>query len=263
MFIAAGFPPEHAAPPAQPDEPQESAQRRTAGSNRQLAIGWVWSMPIQAIEQNAKIEQDAQNRRRAPRTRHDPGVPAKILRSVPRASTVAIQAVDGTIALYDIYVIKEGRRTWIGSRRTPEQCQEAFEAYFGLKSPRERAASNPIIRSLTPSKCEAPEHDKFDTVEGALDGCRKTTLCARQFRQRKTTMALEITVGPSQLALHQGSSVLITEDDGQIFWPSDKGLYFFDTRLISSWQLYANGVPFYEGGRERGPSGPAPQWGGG
>jgi glycogen debranching enzyme len=54
-------------------------------------------------------------------------------------------------------------------------------------------------------------------------------------------MALEISVGPSQLALHQGNSVLITERDGQIPWPSDKGLYFFDTRLISSWSIYANG----------------------
>jgi glycogen debranching enzyme len=54
-------------------------------------------------------------------------------------------------------------------------------------------------------------------------------------------MALEITVGPSQLALHQGNSVLITNRDGQIPFPSDKGLYFFDTRLISSWSIYANG----------------------
>src|SRR5712692_6871450 len=57
-------------------------------------------------------------------------------------------------------------------------------------------------------------------------------------------MALEISVGPSQLALHQGNSVLITNRDGQISWPSDKGLYFFDTRLISSWSIYANGEPW-------------------
>jgi glycogen debranching enzyme-like protein len=34
---------------------------------------------------------------------------------------------------------------------------------------------------------------------------------------------------------------MITDRDGQIPWPSDKGLYFFDTRLISSWSIYANG----------------------
>jgi glycogen debranching enzyme len=32
--------------------------------------------------------------------------------------------------------------------------------------------------------------------------------------------------------------------DGQINWPSDKGLYFRDTRLISNWSIYANGEPW-------------------
>jgi hypothetical protein len=50
--------------------------------------------------------------------------------------TVAIHAADGTIFLYDIYVVEEGRRIWIGSRRTLAQCQDAFEAHCGFKSPR-------------------------------------------------------------------------------------------------------------------------------
>jgi len=54
-------------------------------------------------------------------------------------------------------------------------------------------------------------------------------------------VALEIKVGPPQIAIHHGHSVLLTEPDGRILWPSDKGLYFLDTRLISSWHLYANG----------------------
>jgi glycogen debranching enzyme len=37
-------------------------------------------------------------------------------------------------------------------------------------------------------------------------------------------------------------TVLVTESDGHIKWPSDKGLYFFDTRLISAWSVYANGA---------------------
>ena len=57
-------------------------------------------------------------------------------------------------------------------------------------------------------------------------------------------MSLEITVGPPRLAINQGHSVLITDPDGQIPWPSDKGLYFFDTRIISSWHIYANGEPW-------------------
>jgi len=46
---------------------------------------------------------------------------------------------------------------------------------------------------------------------------------------------------PTADLLHQGHTVLISEQDGQINWPSDKGLYFFDTRVIRSWAVYANG----------------------
>ena len=54
-------------------------------------------------------------------------------------------------------------------------------------------------------------------------------------------MALEISVGPPRLAINQGHSLLITDQDGQINWPTDKGLYSADTRLISAWRIYANG----------------------
>ncbi len=52
---------------------------------------------------------------------------------------------------------------------------------------------------------------------------------------------LEVKVGPPQIAIHDGYAVLVTEPDGQINWPTDKGLYFRDTRLISGWCIYANG----------------------
>ncbi len=55
-------------------------------------------------------------------------------------------------------------------------------------------------------------------------------------------MSLEIKVGPPQLAIHEGNTVLITEPDGQVPWPTVMGLYFLDTRMISAWLLYANGV---------------------
>jgi glycogen debranching enzyme len=57
-------------------------------------------------------------------------------------------------------------------------------------------------------------------------------------------MAFKVQVGPPQIAIHQGQTVLVTEQDGQISWPSDKGLYFLDTRIISSWSIYANGQPW-------------------
>jgi hypothetical protein len=57
-------------------------------------------------------------------------------------------------------------------------------------------------------------------------------------------MALEITVGPPRLAINQGYGVLITDPDGQIPWPTDKGFYHSDTRIISSWHIFADGEPW-------------------
>src|ERR1700746_504877 len=57
-------------------------------------------------------------------------------------------------------------------------------------------------------------------------------------------MALKVQVGPPQISIHQGQTVLISEQDGQINWPSEKGLYFLDTRIISSWSVYTNGEPW-------------------
>jgi glycogen debranching enzyme len=54
-------------------------------------------------------------------------------------------------------------------------------------------------------------------------------------------MVFKVQVGPPQIAIHQGQTVLISEPDGQINWPSEKGLYFLDTRIISNWAIYANG----------------------
>ena len=57
-------------------------------------------------------------------------------------------------------------------------------------------------------------------------------------------MAFKVQVGPAQIAIHQGQTVLVTEPDGQVGWPSTRGLYFRDTRLISAWAIYANGEPW-------------------
>jgi glycogen debranching enzyme len=57
-------------------------------------------------------------------------------------------------------------------------------------------------------------------------------------------MTVKVQVGPPQIAIHQGQTVLISEEDGQINWPSEKGLYFLDTRVVSSWMIYANGEPW-------------------
>jgi glycogen debranching enzyme len=59
--------------------------------------------------------------------------------------------------------------------------------------------------------------------------------------ERIVRMAVKVQVGPDQIAIHQGQTVLVTEPDGQINWPSNRGLYFRDTRVISAWAIYANG----------------------
>jgi hypothetical protein len=55
-------------------------------------------------------------------------------------------------------------------------------------------------------------------------------------------MTLEIKVGPPQLTVHQGYTVMVSDPDGQILTEGQKGLYFLDTRLISSWAIFADGV---------------------
>lgn len=57
-------------------------------------------------------------------------------------------------------------------------------------------------------------------------------------------MALEIAVGPQKLVLNQGGNFAVTDQDGQINWPTDKGVYYSDTRIISSWRIYADGEPW-------------------
>jgi hypothetical protein len=57
-------------------------------------------------------------------------------------------------------------------------------------------------------------------------------------------MPFKVRVGPQQVSIHHGQTILVSEADGQINWPSEKGLYFFDTRIVSSWTIYANGEPW-------------------
>ncbi|HEY1427576.1 MAG TPA: glycogen debranching N-terminal domain-containing protein [Caulobacteraceae bacterium] len=54
-------------------------------------------------------------------------------------------------------------------------------------------------------------------------------------------MPPEIAVGPQRLVLNQGHSFMVSEQNGEIAWPTDQGFYFADTRLLSSWRIYANG----------------------
>src|ERR1700740_1231501 len=74
--------------------------------------------------------------------------------------------------------------------------------------------------------------------------CHAIEKTARVTTWRLQLMPFKVQVGPPQIAIHQAMTVLVSESDGQIRWPSDKGLYFFDTRVISAWSVYANGTPW-------------------
>ena len=54
------------------------------------------------------------------------------------------------------------------------------------------------------------------------------------------TMPFKVEVGPPQIAISHGQTVLITDLDGQFHWPSERGLFFLDTRVLSSWAVSAN-----------------------
>jgi glycogen debranching enzyme len=54
----------------------------------------------------------------------------------------------------------------------------------------------------------------------------------------------DITVGPPVVTISDGFTVLVTEPDGGIRTGSDKGLFFRDTRLISSYEIMINGDPW-------------------
>jgi len=55
-------------------------------------------------------------------------------------------------------------------------------------------------------------------------------------------MSFKVQVGPPQIAIHHAQTVLVTEPNGEMTWPSDRGLYLRDTRLIGAWSVEANGV---------------------
>jgi glycogen debranching enzyme len=57
-------------------------------------------------------------------------------------------------------------------------------------------------------------------------------------------MSLEIQVGTPHLVIHQGETVWLADPDGQVSPDTERGLLFRDTRLISVWQLSANGAPW-------------------
>jgi hypothetical protein len=61
-------------------------------------------------------------------------------------------------------------------------------------------------------------------------GDRVLSLCPigrRGCQGSGNAMPFKVQIGPPQISIHHGQTILITEPDGQINWPSEGGLYFF------------------------------------
>jgi glycogen debranching enzyme len=54
-------------------------------------------------------------------------------------------------------------------------------------------------------------------------------------------MPFEISVGPPVLTINQGNTILVTDLDGSIKTDTEMGLYSFDTRLVSHYEVRSNG----------------------
>lgn len=57
-------------------------------------------------------------------------------------------------------------------------------------------------------------------------------------------MPLEVSVGPPVLTINQGSTFMVTEQDGQISSDRELGVFANDTRFVSYYASYANGQPW-------------------
>jgi len=54
-------------------------------------------------------------------------------------------------------------------------------------------------------------------------------------------MPVTISVGPPEVTINQGSTFMVTAEDGQILADSDQGVFADDTRFVSHYAMFANG----------------------
>src|ERR1700730_8246333 len=67
-----------------------------------------------------------------------------------------------------------------------------------------------------------------------------------KFRREKGDLAMpvEITVGPPVLTINQGNTFMVTDLNGEISSGSEQGVFSGDTRFLSVYKIFANGVPW-------------------
>jgi len=58
------------------------------------------------------------------------------------------------------------------------------------------------------------------------------------------TMPVEITVGPPIVTINQGTTFMVTDLRGEIQFRTEQGIFAGDTRFVSYYRLYVNGLPW-------------------
>src|SRR6185437_5799132 len=55
-------------------------------------------------------------------------------------------------------------------------------------------------------------------------------------------MPIEINIGPPLLTINHGSTFMVTDLNGEIAADSEQGVFARDTRFVSSYAIFANGM---------------------
>jgi hypothetical protein len=58
-------------------------------------------------------------------------------------------------------------------------------------------------------------------------------------------MPIEIRIAAPHISIPYSHSVMVTERDGGLAQPSQKGLYFRDTRLVAGWRVGAQATVLF------------------
>jgi N-terminal domain of (some) glycogen debranching enzymes len=57
-------------------------------------------------------------------------------------------------------------------------------------------------------------------------------------------MSVEVTIGPPVLTINHGSTFMVTDLHGEIAANSEQGVFCADTRFVSVYRMFANGIPW-------------------
>src|SRR5215471_3385572 len=69
-------------------------------------------------------------------------------------------------------------------------------------------------------------------------------MVAYSLRRVRDRMPVEIAVGPPVLSINNGATFMVTDQDGGIEADTEQGVFADDTRFVSYYAIFANGMPW-------------------